>query len=85
MGRSDQVVVEPNSRRVVRYRQDSVGNDLTAVLAWCSTHREPVWVFADGSTSTCPHQVVVGWDPDGHEIVDGPWEFRDDPTTPASG
>lgn len=70
-----QVVVEPTRRRVVRYRTDAVGNDLTAVLRWCATHYEPVWVYGDGS-SECPHELIVGWNPDSHELVDGPWEIE---------
>lgn len=58
---------------VVRHAVDQVGNDLTAVLQWCTTHVEPVWVHGDGSF-TCPHEMVVGWNPDGHEIVEFPWE-----------
>lgn len=71
-----QVVVVPDTRRVIRYKRDQVGNDLIAVLRWCSTHDEPLWVYDDGSFG-CPHEATVGWNPDGHEITDGPWEAPD--------
>ena len=61
------------SGRVVRYKKDAVGNDLSAVLRWCQTHNEPLWVYGDGSF-TCPHERIVGWSPDEHVIVDAPWE-----------
>lgn len=57
---------------IIRHSVDQVGNDLTAVLYWCETHVEPVWVYGDGS-HTCPHLRIVGWDPDGHEVVSWPW------------
>lgn len=63
----------PPQRRVVRYKKDQVGNDLTAVLQWCAKHNEPVWVYNDTSWE-CPHTVVVGWDTGDHEIVAPPWE-----------
>ena len=68
-----QIVVTPDKNRVVRYKTDLVGNDLTAVLRWCSTHNEPTWVFDDGSY-TCPHTLVVKHDTGDHELVDAPWE-----------
>lgn len=68
-----QVVVSPANGRVIRYRVDSVGNDLTAWLAWCETHAEPVWVYGDDSW-TCPHTVTVQWDTEDHVLVPGPWE-----------
>lgn len=71
-----QVVVVPPRNRVVRYKTDVVGNDLSAVLRWCSTHSEPVWVYDDGS-GECPHARIIGWSPDEHIIVDGPWEAED--------
>jgi len=52
---------------VVRRAIDQVYNNLTATLAWCETHVEPVWVYGDGSY-TCPHESTVGWNPDGHII-----------------
>ena len=67
-----QTVVTP-AGRVVRYHRDQVGNDLTAHLAWCSTHHEPVWVYGDGSWE-CPHTQVVGWDTGDHVIGPAPWE-----------
>lgn len=61
---------------IVRHAVDQVGNNLTAVLCWCSTHVEPVWVYGDGSF-TCPHQLVVGWASDGgHEIEPFPFSVR---------
>jgi hypothetical protein len=72
-----QIVVVPDSRRVVRYKRDAVGNDLTAVLRWCSTHDEPLWVYDDGS-HTCPHEMIVGWSPDEHDLTDAPWEGTTD-------
>ncbi len=62
--------------RVIRWRRDHVGNDLTCVLRWCATHDEPVWQYGDGSFG-CPHEAVVGWSPEPHEITDGPWEERE--------
>jgi hypothetical protein len=76
-GATKQVVVVPDGRRVICYKRDQVGNDLTCVLRWCSTHDEPTWVYDDGSFS-CPHELSVGWSPDPHELTDAPWE-----TTPA--
>ncbi len=58
--------------RVVRYRVDAVGNHLNAVLWWCETHAEPVWVYSDGSYE-CPEVKVTGWDQGNHVIVDPPW------------
>lgn len=72
-----EVVVVPGSRRVIRYKKDQVGNDLTAVLRWCSTHAEAVWVYDDESVR-CPHDLTVGWSPDEHVVTDGPWEVPDD-------
>lgn len=68
-----EVVVSPVNRRVIRHRVDQVGNDLTAVLRWCSTHHEPVWQYGDGS-SECPHVRIVGWDQGACELTDAPWE-----------
>lgn len=68
-----QVVVVPESRRVVRYQRDRVGNDLTAHLAWCVTHDEPLWIFGD-QPGVCPHTRVVGWDTEDHVITTDPWE-----------
>lgn len=68
-----QVVVVPPLGRVVRYKRDEVGNDLTATLGWCETHNEPTWVYGDGSF-TCPQERVVGWDTGDHVLVDPPWE-----------
>lgn len=68
-----QVVVVPPLGRVVRYKRDQVGNDLTAVLMWCETHEEPVWVYDDES-SECPHTRIVGGDTYDHVIVSPPWE-----------
>lgn len=73
-----QVVVVPDSRRVVRYKRDQVGNDLTAVLRWCSTHNEALWVYDDGSFE-CPHDRITEVRSDDHAVIDGPWEV------PASG
>lgn len=75
----DDVLVEPTTRRVVRYRTDEVGNDLSARLRWCETHNEPVWVYGDESF-TCPHEAAVGWAPDGHALIDAPWETSSPPT-----
>ena len=66
-------VVVPPLNRVVRYKRDQVGNDLTAVLRWCSTHQEPVWEYGDGSWE-CPQTAAVGWDTGDHRIFSGPWE-----------
>jgi hypothetical protein len=65
-------VAEVIDGTVVRHAVDQVGNNLTAFLGWCATHVEPAWVYGDGSFS-CPHEGVVGWAPDGHEIVAFPW------------
>ena len=70
-----QTIVTPTGR-VVRYHRDQVGNDLTAHLAWCSTHCEPVWVYGDGSWE-CPHTRAVEWDTGDHVIVAAPWEGPD--------
>lgn len=71
--RQTQIVVTPDRNRVVRYKVDAVGNDLTAVLRWCDTHSEPVWVYDDGSAE-CPHTRIVGHDTGDHDLIDGPWE-----------
>lgn len=76
--RSTQVVVVPPFGRVVRYRTDAVGNDLTAVLHWCETHHEPVWLYGDGSFE-CPHTRLVGYDTEDHVVVTGPWETNEEP------
>lgn len=73
---TEQVVVAPPLGRVVRYKRDWVGNDLTASLMWCETHNEPLWVFGDGSFE-CPHARVVGWSPREHVVVAPPWERSD--------
>lgn len=70
-----EVVVEPNTRRVVRYHVSLVGSDLTASLRWCETHYEPVWVHTDGSFE-CPHTRIVEHDTHDHVIVSGPWEVE---------
>lgn len=62
-----------DSGRVVRYKVDQVGNDLTAVLRWCETHIDPVWVYSDGSFE-CPHDQITEVHSDDHAIVDAPWE-----------
>lgn len=67
------VLVTPDTRRVVRYKTDSVGNDLSARLRWCSTHQEPVWVYGDDSYA-CPYDVMVEVYSDDHDLIDGPWE-----------
>lgn len=74
MARHTEVVVMPTNNRVVRYKKDAVGNDLTATLRWCGTHSEPLWEYDDGSTSDCPHALKVGWSPEPHIVTDGPWE-----------
>lgn len=61
--------------RVIRYRKDQVGNDLTAVLRWCFTHNEPVWVYDDESYE-CPHTRIVEVDTRDHVIGPAPWEDR---------
>lgn len=71
-----QVVVVSPHNRVVRYHTDVVGNDLTAVLHWCATHSEPMWVYNDGS-GECPHTKTVGLDTGDHAITNGPWEHAD--------
>lgn len=72
--RSDvQVVVVPPLRRVVRYKVDQVGNDLTCTLMWCEVHHEPVWLYSDGSHQ-CVYDLIVGWSPNEHSIVSPPWE-----------
>lgn len=58
---------------LLRHQIDAVGNNLTARLMLCVPHLEPVWVFQDGSYA-CPHELVVGWNPDGHVLVPGLWE-----------
>ena len=68
-----QVVVIPPHGRVVRYKRDMVGNDLTATLAWCDTHHEPVWLYGDGSY-TCPHELIIEHDDGTHVLVTPPWE-----------
>jgi hypothetical protein len=67
----EQTVRLPNGR-IVKYKKDMVGNDLTAVLMWCQTHQDPVWVFKDDSY-TCPHTREVEIDTHDHVIVEGPW------------
>lgn len=64
---------EVSDGTVIRHAVDQVGNNLTATLRWCATHVEPVWQHRDGSF-TCPHETAVGWAPDGHDIVDFPWQ-----------
>ena len=66
-------------RRVIRYSRDAVGNDLTAVLRWCVTHNDPVWVFGDGSYE-CPHDTTTRVQSD-HELIDAPWEGASDDGT----
>lgn len=66
-------IVEPK-RRVIRYYRDLAGNDLTAILQWCSTHAEPIWIYNDGS-GKCPHEWHVGAESDDHVIVPPPWEI----------
>lgn len=67
-------VVVTATGRVVRYKSDQVGNDLTAHLAWCATHLEPVWVFSDGSY-TCPFDLAVQCPQDDHDLTNPPpWE-----------
>lgn len=72
--RYTQVVVTPEGR-VVRYKRDEVGNDLTAALMWCETHQEALWVYSDQSYH-CPYDRVVGFMTDEHVVVDPPWEAR---------
>lgn len=72
-----QVVVAAPLGRVVRYKRDQVGNDLTASLMWCDTHHEPLWVYGDDSYE-CPHTRVVGWSQEPHNIVAPPWEAHAD-------
>lgn len=60
------------NHRVVRYRVDQVGNHLDAVLRWCGTHAEPVWVYDDGSFK-CPHDLITRVPTDDHSIVVAPW------------
>lgn len=66
-------VVVVDSGRVVRYKRDQVGNDLTTHLAWCSTHSEPVWLYGDGSY-TCPYDLVIEAHTQDHAIGVAPWE-----------
>ena len=73
---STEIVVMPTNNRVVRYKKDVVGNDLTATLAWCQTHAEPVWQYDDGSYE-CPHTRIVLVNTGDHVIVDAPWEKAD--------
>lgn len=57
---------------ITRHAVDQVNNNLTAVLRWCETHVEPVWVYGDGSFE-CPHDTTVGWNSDGeHRLADLP-------------
>lgn len=70
--RHDFIGVMPTGR-VVRYKVDQVGNDLTARLAWCDTHHEPVWVYGDDSYE-CPHDRITEVRSDDHAIVNAPWE-----------
>lgn len=72
MASSTQTIVTP-AGRVVRYKRDEVGNDLTAHLAWCETHSEPVWVYGDLSWE-CPHDVIVQCPSYNHRIAAPPWE-----------
>lgn len=72
-----QVVVVPPHSRVVRYRRDMVGNDLTASLMWCDTHHEPLWVYGDGSYE-CPHTRIIECDSEDHVIIPPPWERQPD-------
>lgn len=70
-GRSQTIFV---NERVIRYRKDQVGNDLTAELGWCETHQEPIWIFNDGSY-TCPVDAIIGHSAiEGHTIVPPLWE-----------
>lgn len=71
--KSDLTIAVMPSGRVVRYKVDQVGNDLTATLRWCETHSEPVWVYSDGSF-TCPHDLIVEVHNDNHTLTDAPWE-----------
>lgn len=71
--RKEQVVVTPDRNRVIRYKRDMVGNDLTCVLRWCDTHNEPVWVYDDASYE-CPRDRITEVHSDDHALVDGPWE-----------
>lgn len=71
----DIVNVDPETRRVWVDVQDLAGNDLSSVLRWCETHSYAVRQFRDGSFS-CPYDEVVGWSPDEHVIVNGPWEIE---------
>lgn len=71
--RTLQVVVTPDRNRVVRYKRDMVGNDLTCVLRWCDTHDEPLWVYDDGSFE-CPWTRTTRDTTAEHSVVDGPWE-----------
>lgn len=66
-----------DDRRVTRHKLDAVGNNVTAVLRWCVTHSEPVWVYGDDSY-TCPHTRVVEYDTEDHRLVVPPWEGGDD-------
>jgi hypothetical protein len=68
-----QVAIVPPHNRVIRWHESLVGSDLSAVLRWCETHVEPVWVHNDGSYE-CPQTLVVEWDTKDHVIVDPPWE-----------
>lgn len=71
-----EIVVMPTNNRVVRYKKDIVGNDLTASLLWCVTHSEPVWQYGDGSYE-CPHTRIVLVNTDDHVITAAPWETPD--------
>lgn len=70
-----QVIVARPLNRVVRYRKDE-GIDLTAVLRWCATHNEAVWVFGDGSFS-CPHDLIIQYETQPHDIIAGIWEMAE--------
>jgi hypothetical protein len=71
---SVEIVVNPAQNRVIRYKMDMVGNDLTATLRWCATHNEPLWVYKDKSYQ-CPYDRVVEVTNDNHVVVDPPWEL----------
>lgn len=68
-------VIVTIDRRIIRYKKDAVGNDLTARLRWCEMHNEPVWFYDDGSYE-CPWTRVTRDTTANHEVVDGPWEYQ---------
>jgi hypothetical protein len=74
--RATEVIRLPTNNRLVRYKKDAVGNDLTAVLRWCDTHSQPVGQYDDDSYE-CPHTLIVQVDTRDHVIVDAPWELSD--------